>query len=71
MAGLCMQVFVSEETCIGCKNCTHVCPQTFAIEDDFGRARAMRQGRTFWMLNCPSSRLKRAATTRLVCALLV
>lgn len=38
------QVFVSEETCIGCKNCTHVCPQTFAIEDDYGRARAMRQG---------------------------
>ena len=40
-----MQVFVSEETCIGCKNCTHVCPQTFAIEDDYGRARAMHQGK--------------------------
>jgi ferredoxin len=35
---------VSEYDCIGCKNCTHVCPKTFAIEDDYGRARAMQQG---------------------------
>ncbi|CAL8460661.1 g191 [Coccomyxa elongata] len=38
------QVFVSEYDCIGCKNCTNVCPHTFAIEDEYGRARAMRQG---------------------------
>jgi ferredoxin len=39
-----LQVFVNEYDCIGCKNCTSVCPKTFAIEDDFGRARAMQQG---------------------------
>lgn len=41
-----MQVFVDEYDCIGCKNCTNVCPKTFEIEDDYGRARAMRQGVT-------------------------
>ena len=39
-----LQVFVSEYDCIGCKNCTNVCSKTFAIEDDYGRARAMQQG---------------------------
>lgn len=38
------QVFVDEYTCIGCRNCTNVCPKTFDIEDDFGRARVMQQG---------------------------
>jgi len=37
------QVFVDEFTCIGCRNCCNVCPSTFAIEDDWGRARVMRQ----------------------------
>jgi ferredoxin len=37
------QVFVDEFSCIGCRNCTNVCPKTFALEDDFGRARAMQQ----------------------------
>eukprot|EP00884_Botryococcus_braunii_P011066 jgi/Botrbrau1/19961/Bobra.0059s0077.1 len=37
------QVFVDEMTCIGCRNCTNVCPNTFSMEDDFGRARVMRQ----------------------------
>lgn len=37
-------VFVDEFTCIGCRNCTNVCPASFAIEDDWGRARVMRQG---------------------------
>ncbi|KAF6266417.1 hypothetical protein COO60DRAFT_1474816 [Scenedesmus sp. NREL 46B-D3] len=38
------QVFVDEYACIGCWNCTSVCPKSFAIEDDFGRARVMQQG---------------------------
>ena len=38
-----MQVFVDELTCIGCHNCTNVCPNTYAMEPDFGRARVMQQ----------------------------
>jgi len=37
------QVFVDELTCIGCHNCTNVCPKTYAMEPDFGRARVMQQ----------------------------
>jgi ferredoxin len=36
-------VFVDELTCIGCKNCAHVARNTFYIEPDYGRARAIRQ----------------------------
>ncbi|KAK4398150.1 Chaperone protein DnaJ [Sesamum angolense] len=36
-------VFVDEFSCIGCKNCANVCPDVFAIEEDFGRARAYSQ----------------------------
>ena len=36
-------VYVDEITCIGCKNCAHVAGQTFYIEPDYGRARAIRQ----------------------------
>ncbi|KAG8386783.1 hypothetical protein BUALT_Bualt03G0184800 [Buddleja alternifolia] len=36
-------VFVDEFSCIGCKNCAHVCSDVFAIEEDFGRARAYSQ----------------------------
>jgi ferredoxin len=35
---------VDEFTCIGCRNCCNVCPKTFDIEDDWGRARVMKQG---------------------------
>ena len=28
----------------GCKNCANMCPKTFELEDDYGRARAVRQG---------------------------
>ena len=38
-----LQVFVDELTCIGCRNCTNVCPNTYQMEPDFGRARAMAQ----------------------------
>lgn len=37
-------VFVDEFTCIGCRNCANVCPKTFDIEDEYGRARVMAQG---------------------------
>ncbi|KAI4363871.1 hypothetical protein MLD38_020037 [Melastoma candidum] len=36
-------VFVDEFSCIGCKNCANVAPDVFAIEDDYGRARAYSQ----------------------------
>lgn len=36
-------VFVDEFSCIGCKNCANVAPEVFAIEEDFGRARACCQ----------------------------
>jgi ferredoxin len=36
-------VYVDEMTCIGCKNCAHVARNTFFIEPDYGRARAIRQ----------------------------
>lgn len=36
-------VYVDEATCIGCKNCAHVARNTFYIEPDHGRARAIRQ----------------------------
>lgn len=39
-----LQVFVDEFTCIGCRNCNNVCPATFEMEDEYGRARVMRQG---------------------------
>ncbi|XP_030538727.2 chaperone protein dnaJ C76, chloroplastic [Rhodamnia argentea] len=35
--------FVDEFSCIGCKNCTNVAPDVFAIEEDFGRARVYSQ----------------------------
>lgn len=38
------QVFVDEFTCIGCRNCNNVCPQTFGMEEEWGRARVMQQG---------------------------
>ena len=36
-------VYVDEITCIGCKNCAHVARNTFYIEPEYGRARAIRQ----------------------------
>lgn len=36
-------VYVDEITCIGCKHCAHTAPNTFYIEPDYGRARAIRQ----------------------------
>ena len=36
-------VFVDEATCIGCKSCTQLAPDTFALESDHGRARVALQ----------------------------
>lgn len=36
-------VYVDENICIGCKNCTHVAASTFYIEPDYGRARVFDQ----------------------------
>lgn len=36
-------VYVDENICIGCKNCTHVAPNTFYIEPEYGRARVFNQ----------------------------
>lgn len=36
-------VYVDENICIGCKNCTHVAANTFYIEPDYGRARVFNQ----------------------------
>lgn len=36
-------VYVDEVTCIGCKYCAHVARNTFYIEPDYGRSRAIRQ----------------------------
>ena len=33
----------------GCKNCANMCPKTFELEDDYGRARAVRQGIHPWL----------------------
>lgn len=36
-------VYVDETICIGCKHCTHVSPNTFYIEAEYGRSRVCRQ----------------------------
>lgn len=36
-------VYVDELTCIGCKHCAHTASNTFYIEPNYGRARAIRQ----------------------------
>jgi ferredoxin len=36
-------VYVDETTCIGCKHCAHVAPDTFYIEAENGRSRVFNQ----------------------------
>ena len=36
-------VWVDESTCIGCQYCVHVASNTFIVDDDYGRSRAIRQ----------------------------
>ncbi|WP_013325053.1 ferredoxin [Gloeothece verrucosa] len=35
--------YVDEITCIGCKHCAHVAPNTFYIEPEYGRSRVFNQ----------------------------
>jgi len=36
-------VWVDEAVCIGCRYCAHVASNTFLVEPDWGRSRAIRQ----------------------------
>ena len=36
-------VWVDESRCIGCRYCAHVATNTFVVDDDYGRSRAIRQ----------------------------
>jgi len=36
-------VWVDEAVCIGCRYCAHVACNTFVVESDWGRSRAIRQ----------------------------
>ncbi|KEF43019.1 MAG: ferredoxin [Cyanobium sp. CACIAM 14] len=36
-------VWVDEAVCIGCRYCAHVAGNTFVVEPDWGRSRAVRQ----------------------------
>ena len=36
-------VFVDEHDCIGCYNCANMAPNTFFMEDEYGRARVYQQ----------------------------
>ena len=36
-------VWVDEAVCIGCRYCAHVASNTFLVESDWGRSRAIRQ----------------------------
>jgi ferredoxin len=36
-------VWVDEAVCIGCRYCAHVAANTFVVEPDWGRSRALRQ----------------------------
>ena len=36
-------VWVDESRCIGCRYCAHVATNTFIVDEDYGRSRAVRQ----------------------------
>ena len=36
-------VWVDESTCIGCQYCVHVATNTFIVDENYGRARVIRQ----------------------------
>tara|TARA_B100000287_G_C20061293_1_gene554544 strand:+ start:123 stop:488 length:366 start_codon:yes stop_codon:yes gene_type:complete len=36
-------VWVDESRCIGCRYCAHVATNTFIVDEEFGRSRAVRQ----------------------------
>ena len=36
-------IWVDESRCIGCKYCAHVATNTFVVDEEYGRSRAIRQ----------------------------
>ena len=36
-------VWVDESRCIGCRYCAHVATNTFVVDEEYGRSRAIRQ----------------------------
>ena len=36
-------IWVDESRCIGCRYCAHVATNTFVVDEDYGRSRAIRQ----------------------------
>ena len=36
-------IWVDENRCIGCKYCVHVATNTFVVDEEYGRSRAVRQ----------------------------
>ena len=36
-------IWVDEASCIGCQYCVHVATNTFIVDEDYGRARVLRQ----------------------------
>ena len=36
-------VWVDNEVCIGCQYCVHVASNTFIVEEEYGRSKAIRQ----------------------------
>ena len=36
-------VWVDEDRCIGCRYCAHVATNTFIVDEEYGRSRAIRQ----------------------------
>ena len=36
-------IWVDESRCIGCRYCAHVATNTFIVDEDYGRSRAIRQ----------------------------
>ncbi len=36
-------IWVDESRCIGCRYCAHVATNTFIVDEDYGRSRAVRQ----------------------------
>ena len=54
-------VWVDESRCIGCRYCAHVATNTFVVDDDYGRSRALRQDGDCLLYTSPSPRDQRGS----------
>jgi ferredoxin len=36
-----MKVIIDEDTCIGCGNCSEICPAVFMLDEEIGKARVV------------------------------